>query len=126
LGASRWQIQKQFWVENLLLALVGGALAVGVGSLALRGLLRLLPEHFLPVTDVGLDGRVLAFTLMVSLLTSILFGMLPALITRRVDLRSSMSSSSVAGVGKIDLCAISGHRGEARPRTWEPEVKGRA
>ncbi|HEY6848037.1 MAG TPA: ADOP family duplicated permease [Terracidiphilus sp.] len=103
LGASRWQIQKQFWTENLLLALVGGALAVGVASLALRGLLRLLPEHFLPVMDIRLDGRVLAFTLMVSLLTSILFGMLPALVTRRVDLRSSMSSRSVAGVSSQSL-----------------------
>jgi predicted permease len=103
LGASRWQIQKQFWVENLMLALVGGALAVGVASLALRGLLRLLPERFLPVMDVSLDGRVLAFTLMVSLLTSILFGMLPALVTRRVDLRSSMSSRSVAGKGSQSL-----------------------
>jgi macrolide transport system ATP-binding/permease protein len=103
LGASRWQILKQFWVENLMLALVGGALAVAVASLALRGLLRLLPERFLPVMDVSLDGRVLAFTLMVSLLTSILFGMHPALVTRRVDLRSSMSSRSVAGKGSQSL-----------------------
>ncbi len=51
LGASRWQIQKQFWIENLLLALVGGAVGIGVGFLALRGLLLLLPEHFLPVAQ---------------------------------------------------------------------------
>src|SRR5438445_9190150 len=95
LGASRWQIQKQFWVENLLLALVGGAVGIGVGFLALRGLLLLLPEHFLPVARVPLDGRVMAFTLVVSLLTSILFGMLPALATRNVDLRSSMASRAV-------------------------------
>jgi len=97
LGASRWQIQKQFWVENLLLALVGGAVGIGVGFLALRGLLLLLPEHFLPVTSVPLDGRVMGFTLAVSLLTSILFGMLPALAARNVDLRSSMTSRAVAG-----------------------------
>jgi predicted permease len=103
LGASRWQIQKQFWVENLLLALVGGAVGMGVGFLALRGLLRLLPEHFLPVADVPLDGRVLAFTLVVSLVTSILFGMLPALATRKVDLRSSMAGRAVAGVGSVRL-----------------------
>src|SRR5205823_3091294 len=67
LGASGWQIQKQFWMENLLLALGGGAVGVGVGSLALRGLLLMLPEHFLPVPNVSLDGRVLAFTLAVSI-----------------------------------------------------------
>src|SRR6266700_2600631 len=60
LGASRWQIQKQFWIENLLLALLGGAVGIGVGLVSLRGLLLLLPEHFLPVAGVPLDGRVVA------------------------------------------------------------------
>jgi predicted permease len=103
LGASRWQIQKQFWVENLLLALGGGAVGIGVGFLALRGLLLLLPEHFLPVARVPLDGSVMAFTLVVSLLTSILFGMFPALATRTVDLRASMASRTVAGGGSLRL-----------------------
>lgn len=99
LGASPWQIQKQFWAENLLLAMAGGAVGIGVGFLALRSLLLLLPEHFLPVAHVSLDARVMAFTLVVALLTSILFGMLPALAARRVDIRSSMSGRSVAGGG---------------------------
>jgi predicted permease len=99
LGASHWQIQRQFWIENLLLALVGGAAGIGMGFLALRGLLVLLPEHFLPVARVSLDGRVLAFTLALSLLTSVLFGMLPGLATRKVDLRSSLASRSLAGEG---------------------------
>jgi len=103
LGASRWQIQKQFWIENLLLALVGGMVGIGVGFLALRGLLLLLPEHFLPVASVPLDSQVLAFTLLLSLLTSVLFGMLPVLATGKVDLRSSMSSRAVAGVGSLRL-----------------------
>lgn len=92
LGASRWRIQRQLWVENLLLAFLGGAAGVAVGFIALRGLLLLLPEHFLPVASVPLDGRVLAFTLVISLLTSVLFGMLPALTTRRLDLRSAIAS----------------------------------
>jgi macrolide transport system ATP-binding/permease protein len=88
-GASSWQVQRQLWIENLLLAIAGGIGGVGAGFLALRGLLLLLPEHFLPVASVPLDGPVLAFSLGVALLTSILFGMLPALATRKVDLRSS-------------------------------------
>jgi predicted permease len=103
LGASGWQIQKQFWIENLLLGLVGGAVGVGVGFLALRGLLLLLPENFLPVASVPLDGRVMTFTLVLSLLTSVLFGMLPALTTRKVDLRSSMAGRGVAKVGSVRL-----------------------
>jgi macrolide transport system ATP-binding/permease protein len=103
LGASRWQIQKQFWIENLLLALVGGAVGIGVGFAALRGLLLLLPEHFLPVAHVTVDARVMVFTLAVSLLTSVLFGMLPALAARHVDLRSSMDSRAIASGGSVHL-----------------------
>ncbi|HVU48146.1 MAG TPA: ADOP family duplicated permease [Terracidiphilus sp.] len=110
LGASQWRIQRQLWVENLMLAAAGGAVGTGVGFAALRGLLTLLPTHFLPVENVALDGRVLAFTLAVSLLTSVLFGMLPAMAMRRVDLRSSMGSRAVAGVEKLRLrqCLIAG------------------
>jgi macrolide transport system ATP-binding/permease protein len=103
LGASRWQIQKQLWVENLLLAFVGGAAGIGVGFVALRGLLVLLPEHFLPVAGVPLDGRVLAFTLLLSLLTSVLFGMLPALATRRLDLRTAIASRAAIGGDRLRL-----------------------
>jgi predicted permease len=103
LGASRWQIQKQFWIENLLLALAGGAVGIGVGVAALRGLLLLLPEHFLPVAHVPLDGRVMAFTLVVSLLTSILFGMIPTLAARHVELRSSMDSRATASGESVHL-----------------------
>jgi len=103
LGASGWQIQRQFWIENLLLALLGGAFSVGVGFVALRELFLLLPEHFLPISSVPLDSRVMLFTLAISVLTSVLFGMLPALATRRVDLRSSMAHRTVAGVGSLRL-----------------------
>jgi putative ABC transport system permease protein len=103
LGASGWQIQRQLWIENLVLALLGATAGIVVGFLALRGLLLLLPEHFLPVTNVPLDSRVLGFTLSMSLLTSLLFGMLPALTTRRLDLRSSITSRAVIGAGSVRL-----------------------
>jgi predicted permease len=103
LGASSWQIQRQLWIENLLLALFGATVGIGVGFLAMRGLLLLLPEHFLPVASVPLDFRVLVFTLSLSLFTSVLFGMLPALTTRKVDLRSAITSRSIIGGGSIRL-----------------------
>jgi len=102
-GATGWQIQRQLWIENLILALVGGTVGIGVGSLALRGLLKMLPANFLPVADVPLDNRVLAFTLCVAMLTSILFGMLPAFATGGIGLRSSMSSRGVISAGSIRL-----------------------
>ena len=103
LGASRWQIQKQLWLENLLLACIGGIAGVGVGFLALRGLLSLLPEGFLPVAGVPLDGRVLAFTIAVSLFTSVLFGMVPALLTSRVNLRASMTNRGASAGQPVAL-----------------------
>jgi predicted permease len=103
LGASHWQVQKQFWIENLLLGMIGGAAGIGVGVAALRGLLSLLPEDFLPVASVPLDLRVLGFTVGASVMTAVLFGMLPALAVRRVDLRSSMATRAVAGGERLRL-----------------------
>ena len=98
LGASPVANPEQLWIENLLIACLGGIAGIAIGFAALRGLLSLLPEDFLPVTSVPLDGRVLAFTAFVTLFTSLLFGMLPAFATSRIDLRSSLAnrvSSSV-------------------------------
>ena len=103
LGASRWHVQRQLWIENLLLAGIGGTVGAGVGFLALRGLLSLLPPDYLPVAGVPLDGHVLGFTLVASILTSVLFGMLPALALKRIDLRSFMASRTVAGVERLRL-----------------------
>lgn len=103
LGASSWQIQRQLWIENLLLALVGAFAAVAVGFLSLRGLLRIMPEHFLPIASVHFDSHVLGFTLLVSLLTSVLFGMLPALSCRRIDLRSAIASHAVIGTRNVSV-----------------------
>jgi macrolide transport system ATP-binding/permease protein len=86
LGASLWQIQKQLWIENLLL-----------------GLLQLLPEHFLPVASVSLDQRVLSFTLLLTLATSVLFGMLPALTTRKLDIRSAITSRTATHSDRLRL-----------------------
>ena len=103
LGASHWQVQKQLWIENLLLAAAGGLAGVGVGFAAVRGLLALLPENYLPVAGVPLDLRVLAFTLAVAIFTSVLFGMLPALSVRRIDLRSSIARGAVASGERLGV-----------------------
>lgn len=103
LGASRWRVQRQLWIENLLPASIGGIAGVGVGFLAVHGLLSLLPPDYLPVAGVPLDGRVLAFTLAASILTSVLFGMLPALALKRIDLRSFMATRTIAGVEHLSL-----------------------
>ncbi len=99
LGATRARILRQLWIENLVLALSGGAVGLGL-ALALFPLMKqLLPDEMIPIGGFTLDGRVLGFTAVATLLTSLLFGALPALETRRVDLRSSIAAGtrSVAG-----------------------------
>ncbi len=94
LGASRWAVLRQLWVENFVLALVGGAIGLALARSILSGLPGFLPDYMFPLGGTAMDFRVLAFTFGASLFTSLLFGALPALQIRRVDLRSSMASSS--------------------------------
>ncbi len=99
LGATRLEVLRQLWIENLILALVGASVGLALAYVILKGLGSFLPEEMLPLGGFTLDARVLAFTLGASLFTSLLFGALPALTTRRVDLRSSMSAGSYSVAG---------------------------
>jgi len=99
LGATRFDILRQLWAENLLLALVGAAAGLFLALVILSGLRGFLPEWMIPVGGFHLDACVLAFTFGASLVTSLLFGALPALQTRRVDLRSSIAAGSHAVAG---------------------------
>jgi len=103
LGASRSQILRQFWMESLLLALLGGAVGIGIAFLALRGLLLLLPKYFLPVATVHLDARVLLFSALVSIFASLLFGMFPLFVVRKVDLRSSLAVRTASTFSNLRL-----------------------
>ena len=94
LGASRWAVLRQLWAENFVLALVGGAIGLALARGILSWLPGFLPDYMFPLGGTAMDFRVLAFTFGASLFTSLLFGALPALQIRRVDLRSSMASSS--------------------------------
>jgi predicted permease len=99
LGASRMDVLRQLWMENLVLAVFGAGAGLMLAEAILHGLKTLLPPSQIPPQGFALDPRVLAFTLGATLLTSLLFGALPALVTRRVDLRSSIASSSYSVAG---------------------------
>ena len=110
LGATRPEVLRQLWIENLVLAILGAAAGVALAIAVLRGLGGFLPEYMLPMGGFAMNARELVFAIAASLATSLLFGALPALTTRRVDLRSSMSGSySVAGgAGRLRQWLIGG------------------
>ena len=79
LGAGRWRLVRQFLTEGVLLALIGGALGAAVGFAGLRAMLAANPESIPRALEIALDWRVLLFTLGVSILTGVVFGMAPLL-----------------------------------------------
>ena len=85
MGASRAQIVRQFLTESVLLSTAGGVLGVFLAVLLLHGVLRVLPADLPRAASIGMDSTVLAFSFAVSLLTGLLFGVLPALRTAHVD-----------------------------------------
>ncbi len=78
LGAGRAQIVRTLLIESLLLGLMGGVLGVGLASWSLRLLLLIDPTNLPRLHEISLDARALGFTLAVSLLSGLLFGMIPA------------------------------------------------
>ena len=97
LGAGRARIIWQLLTESLLLSLAGGLLGLGLGYLGVRALLSINPGDIPRIGEQGaavtLDWRVLAFTLVASVLTGILFGLVPAFNASRSDLSITLRES---------------------------------
>ena len=98
LGAARSRIVRQLLTESVLLAVAGGVLGTALGFVGVRALLAVSPAGLPRIGEngsvVAVDWRVLAFTLAVSLATSILFGLFPAWTASRTDLNSVLKESS--------------------------------
>jgi len=104
LGAGRARIARQLLTESVMISVAGGVLGLVLGMVGVRALLAVSPAGLPRIGEngsaVGLDWRVLVFTLGVSLLTGIVFGMFPALSASRTDLNSTLKeSSSRSGTG---------------------------
>ena len=95
LGASRWRVFRSLVTESIMLAVLGGALGIVIGSWSLRGFLSWLPPGTLPAEAVAsLDGRTLLFTLGLSIVTGILFGAMPAWHATKAGSTREMASGS--------------------------------
>lgn len=99
LGASRWHIVRQLLTESVLLSLFGGALGIFICFLSVKWIHILGTKSIPRLQDVGVDGRVLLFTLLLSVFSGILFGLAPALRISRPDLQSSLKDASRGSAG---------------------------
>jgi predicted permease len=97
IGASRRRIARQLLTESVVLSLFGGALGVALAWVSLVAVRTLGPGSVPRLGSVAIDGRVLLFTLGVSLVAGTLFGLAPALRVSRVDLVSSLKAEGRGG-----------------------------
>ncbi|HEV2915202.1 MAG TPA: ABC transporter permease [Pyrinomonadaceae bacterium] len=101
LGAGRLRLIRQLLTESVMMSLLGGVTGLLLAMWGISGLLALLPEDIprLLLMNIGLDGRVLAFTLVISLLTGLLFGIAPALQVTRSNVNESLKEGGRSATG---------------------------
>jgi predicted permease len=99
LGAGRTRLIRQLLTESTLLAATGGLLGLALAWIATKAIVAALPAELPSATEVSLDTRVLLFTLAVSLLAGIVFGLAPALKTSRTNLQDVLRSSGRGSSG---------------------------
>ncbi len=106
LGAGRWRLMRQMLTESLLLSLAGGAAAIVLAFWATSLLVSFKPENLPRVAEIGVDGRVLGFTLGISVLTGLIFGLVPAWTASRGQVGDALKEggrSSTAGSARQRL-----------------------
>jgi ABC-type antimicrobial peptide transport system permease subunit len=104
LGAGRARLVRQMLTESLLIALIGGGLAVAIAVAGVRTLVSLLPAGFPRADTIHVNAAVFAFTLLVALATGMLFGLAPALQAARTDVQDACAPAGAAPAATAGIC----------------------
>jgi predicted permease len=107
LGGGRWRIARELLLESTTLGLLGGAVGIGVAYAGLRLLTAIGPENLPRLSEISLDGRSLAFTIILSVLSGLLFGSIPVL-------RYAPSRQSIPLIGAMRTASVSRERQRGR------------
>jgi predicted permease len=99
LGASPGRVIRQLLTESVILGIAGGAIGLLLAKWGTRAILAALPETLPRTEEIGIDGRVLLFTLGISVLTGIVFGLVPALKTMRPDMHETLKEGGRGASG---------------------------
>ncbi|PYP83639.1 MAG: hypothetical protein DMF61_22480 [Blastocatellia bacterium AA13] len=97
IGAGRSRIVRQLLTESLLLALAGGALGLSLAVWMVNALVSVSPPGMPRIDEIAIDWHVLAFTLGIAMLTGLLFGVIPAMVTAKPDLNHSLKDGKTSG-----------------------------
>jgi putative ABC transport system permease protein len=100
IGAGRWRLIRQLLTESILLAIVGGSLGVLLALWGTDLLIRSAPDGVPRLAEVGIDGTVLGFTIALSVLTGILFGVVPAWHASHPDISESLKEGGRGSTGR--------------------------
>jgi putative ABC transport system permease protein len=111
-GARRWQLIRQLLTESVVLGLAGGVLGLLIAVWSTRAIGSLVPDNFATtvydLSSIPIDWRVFAFTLALSVVTGIVFGLAPALTASKPDLIQTLRNSRAAGLMSFGLRSFRG------------------
>lgn len=106
MGASPFTLVRQLLTESVLLSLIGGLVGILLAAWGVPALLALNSNNLPPSKDIGLDGKVLGFTLLVSVVTGLIFGLAPALRVSRTNLHETLKEGGRGQAGDLGGLAL--------------------
>ncbi len=100
LGAGRARLIRQLLTESVLLAIIGGAIGVALAFIGVRTFAAFGPREIPRINEIGVDSTVLAFSILIIVLTGVLFGLAPALHISKPDLNNALKEGGRGSTGR--------------------------